>query len=174
MDFPQTLKSGRPAQLNTKSQRLFFEKRANAEELAKQAQIDREYVRKVREAQQSRSMDRRFFTRVEDYRDIQEPDPYADIFSETASTQRLRTAAWQRQFEEENRDVELPYERTNPLAKLAPNRFVRFLINLRDRGGADSLSAIVLCFVLTLFLLWFVGFMFYTSPSNARPVSEIR
>lgn len=174
MDFPQTLKSGRPAQLNTKSQRLFFENRANVEEFAKQQQIDREYVRKMREAQQSKKMDRRFFSRVEDYRDIAEPDPYADLFGETASTHRLRTAAWQRQFEKENEDVELPYERTNVVAKLAPNWFVRYFVNLRDRGGADHLYAIIFCFVFAVSLLWVVGYMFYTAPSRARPVSEIR
>lgn len=175
MAFPVTLKSGRTVQQNTKSQQIFFENSANAAEMARQQQIDRDYVRQMQETRARRgAADRRFFQELKDYKDIQDGDPYASIFGESQGTQRLRTAAWQRQFERENADVELPYERTNVVARLAPNWFVRYFVNLRDRGGADHMTFLWGCAIATGSLLWLVGYLFYTSPNRARPVSEIR
>ncbi|KPI83148.1 hypothetical protein ABL78_7826 [Leptomonas seymouri] len=175
MAFPKTLKSGRSAQQNTVSQQLFYANRANAAEMARQQQIDREYAQQMRELHAKRgAADRRFFQRASDYRDIQDGDPYAAVFGESGSTQRLRTAAWQRQFEMENEDVELPYERTNVVARLAPNFFVRYFVNLRDNGGADHLYMLWACALITLSSLMLVGYLFYTAPSRARPTSEIR
>lgn len=175
MAFPKTLKSGRPAQQNTISQQLFYANSANAADMAHQQQLDREYTQQLRELHAKRgSADRRFFQRMTDYRDIKDGDPYASIFGESGGTQRLRTAAWQRQFEKENEDVELPYERTNVLARLAPNRFVRYFVNLRDNGGADHLYFLWTCGLIAVSLLWLIGYLFYTAPSRARPTSEIR
>ncbi|KAG5485474.1 hypothetical protein LSCM1_07558 [Leishmania martiniquensis] len=175
MTFPKTLKSGRPAQQNTISQQLFYAKSANAADMARQQQMDREYTQQMRELQAKRgAADRRFFQRMTDYRDIQDGDPYASVFGESGGTQRLRTAAWQRQFEKENESVELPYERTNVLARLAPNWFVRYFVDLRDSGGADHLYFLWVCAFSSVSLLWLVGYLFYTAPSRARPTSEIR
>ncbi|CCW62202.1 unnamed protein product [Phytomonas sp. EM1] len=174
MMFPKTLKSGRPEQLNTRSQQIYFQNPRNAEEFLKQQQIDREYVQRMREAEQGKDVDRRFFSRIKDYRDITDPDPYAAVFGESASTHRLRTAAWQRQFEKENEDVELPYERTNSIARLAPNWFVRYLVNLRDQGGSDHLYFLVALGFLTLTLLGGVIYLFRAPPSKSKPTSEIR
>ncbi|GET86289.1 hypothetical protein, conserved [Leishmania tarentolae] len=175
MAFPKTLKSGRPAQQNTISQQLFYANSANAADMARQQQLDREYTQQMRELHAKRgSADRRFFQRMTDYRDIHDGDPYASVFGESGGTQRLRTAAWQRQFEKENEDVELPYERTNVLARLAPNWFVRYFVNLRDKGGADHLYFLWACALTAASLLWVVGYLFYTAPSRARPTSEIR
>ncbi|KPA77522.1 hypothetical protein ABB37_06904 [Leptomonas pyrrhocoris] len=175
MAFPKTLKSGRPAQQNTVSQQLFYANTANALEMAQQRQRDREYAQQMRELHSKRgAADRRFFRRSSDYRDIQDADPYAAIFGESGGTQRLRTAAWQRQFEKENEKVELPYERTNVMARLAPNFFVRYFVNLRDNGGADHLYLLWTCAFTAVSSLALVGYLFYTPPSRARPTSEIR
>ncbi|KAK7198915.1 hypothetical protein NESM_000858300 [Novymonas esmeraldas] len=175
MAFPQTLKSGRPAQQNTRAQQIFYANRANAADMAHQQQLDREYTQQMRELHAKRGgADRRFFQRMTDYRDVQDSDPYASVFGESGSTQRLRTAAWQRQFEKENEDVELPYERTNVLARLAPNWFVRYFVNLRDSGGADHLYFLLACGTAAASLLLAVGYLFYTAPHRARPTSEIR
>ncbi|CAM41777.1 conserved hypothetical protein [Leishmania braziliensis MHOM/BR/75/M2904] len=175
MAFPETLKSGRPAQQNTISQQLFYANPANAADMARQQQLDWEYTQHMRELHTQRgAADRRFFQRVTDYRDIRDGDPYASVFGESGGTLRLRTAAWQRQFEKENEDVELPYERTNVLARLAPNWFVRYFVNLRDKGGADHLYFLWACALAAVSLLWLVGYLFYTAPSQARPTREIR
>lgn len=175
MPFPKTLKSGRPAQQSTMSQQLFYDKSANAAEMAQQQQRDREYVQQMRELHAKRGgADRRFFQGVADYRDIQDGDPYASVFGESGATQRIRTAAWQRQFEKENEDVELPYERTNVVARLAPNWFVRYFVDLRDKGGADQLYMLWTCAFVAVSLLLLVGYLFYTAPQKARPTHEIR
>jgi hypothetical protein len=175
MAFPKTLKSGRPAQQNTVSQQLFYANSANAAEMAYQQQVDREYAQQMRELHAKKgAADRRFFQRLVDYREIRDGDPYAAIFGESGGTQRLRTAAWQRQFEKENEHVELPYERTNVVARLAPNFFVRYFVNLRDNGGADHLYMLWTCAFMAFTSLALVGYLFYTAPSRARPTSEIR
>jgi len=178
--FPTTLRSGRPAQHNTISQQLYYQhlsRRDAAYEVSLQAQRDREYEASLQRAQHGREVaDRRFFKHVNttDYTEIKDPDPYADIFGESGGTQRLRTAAWQRQFEAENAHVELPYERTNVLSRLAPNWFVRFFVNMRDCGGATDATGLVVVAVITLSLMWWVTWMFYTAPSRSRPTHEIR
>lgn len=174
MLFPTTLKSGRPAQQNTVSQQIFYSNRRNAEELAKQRAIDREYVQRMKEAEAGKGVDRRFFTRVEDYTQIADPDPYAGVFGESKSTQKLRVAAWQRQFEKENEDVELPYERTSRLSRLAPNWFVRMLVNVRDQGGFNHPYYLALAMSIAAFMVILLTHMTHTKPSESRPMSEVR
>ncbi|RHW68053.1 hypothetical protein DPX39_110101200 [Trypanosoma brucei equiperdum] len=149
--FPETLKSGR-----YKDER----------------QRRRRYEGpKVRD---SAGPDRRFYRRLKDFREVQDDDPYAGVFNERDSVKKQRVKEWQRQFEEENADVELPYERTNVLARLPPNWFVRYFVNMRDRGGADSLVHVVILAVGLFMTLWIIGRLFYTPPSQARPISELR
>ncbi|RNF22802.1 uncharacterized protein Tco025E_03117 [Trypanosoma conorhini] len=150
--FPETLKSGRYKEENTRAQRL-YEGPASAGNLGP---------------------DRRFYRKVEDYREVQDDDPYAGIFGESVGVKRRRVKEWQRQFEEENSTVELPYERTNVLARLAPNWFVRYFVNMRDRGGVDHAGFLCACAFVTSGLLWLVGYLFYTPPSQARPLAELR
>ncbi|KAF8303862.1 hypothetical protein TcYC6_0036230 [Trypanosoma cruzi] len=150
--FPETLKSGRYKQQNTKSQRL-YQGAASASESAP---------------------DRRFYRKVEDYREVQDDDPYAGVFKERVGVERRRLKEWQRQFEEENAHVELPYERTNVIARIAPNWFVRYFLNLRDKGGVEHGGFLWACAFVTLSLLWLVGYFFYTPPSKARPIAELR
>ncbi|KAH9586309.1 hypothetical protein LSM04_005567 [Trypanosoma melophagium] len=154
--FPETLKSGRYKQQNTKSQRLYT------------GPISSSYNNNTNPP------DRRFFRKLQDYREVQDDDPYAGVFSERASVQKRRVKEWQRQFEEENADVELPYERTNVIARLAPNWFVRFFINMRDRGGVDHLGYLFICMFITAASLWAVGCLLYTPPSRSRPIAEVR
>lgn len=118
--------------------------------------------------------DSRFFQKIKDYREIGDPDAYASIFGESKTTEKVRTAFWQRQFEEENKDVFLPYERDTRMKRLVPNWFVRYFLRMRDSGGADNLYGLYLCAVVALSLLWFVGIMFYTAPSRTRPLSEVK
>lgn len=150
--FPETLKSGRYKQQGTRAQRLYGGGGAPGE----------------------RAPDRRFYRRVEDYREVQDDDPYAGVFAERASVKKRRVEEWQRQFEEENAHVELPYERTNVIARLAPNWFVRYFLNMRDKGGVDHLGLLWLCVIISLGLLWAVGYMFYTPPQQARSIAEVR
>ncbi|ORC77268.1 uncharacterized protein TM35_002731000 [Trypanosoma theileri] len=150
--FPETLKSGRYKQQETKAQRLY----------------------KGPNTSNEKAPDRRFFRRLADYREVQDDDPYAGVFRERASVQKRRVQEWQRQFEEENADVELPYERTNVLAKLAPNWFVRFFVDMRDKGGVDHLGYLLVCLLVTVTLLWCVGYLCYTPPSKSRPIAEVR
>ncbi|CAD2220505.1 hypothetical protein AGDE_04121 [Angomonas deanei] len=134
---------------------------------------EREYERLMKETQ-SGKMDRRFFSKFSDYRQIQDNDPYSSVFGESKTTQRVRTAAWQRQFEEENKDTFLPYERDSTLKRLAPNWFVRYFVKMRDNGGADSAMMLYVMFAFTVSTLCLIAYMFYTAPSRARPVEEVR
>ncbi|KAG8346010.1 hypothetical protein TRVL_03150 [Trypanosoma vivax] len=150
--FPETLKSGRYRHEVERERRYYAGPRARG----------------------SSGPDKRFYRKVEDFREVQDDDPYAGVFGERASVRQQRVKEWQRQFEEENADVELPYERTNVLARIAPNWFVRYFVNMRDRGGADSPKHIVLLAFILFGSLWIVGQLFYTTPGKARPVSELR
>jgi hypothetical protein len=152
--FPKTLKSGRYENKSTISQKLF---RGSSEATEENA-----------------TPDTRFYRKAQDYREIQDPDPYSKLFGESKATTKTRLNAWQRQFEEENADVELPYERTNSLARSAPNWFVRFFINVRDGGGLDHMWHVVGLFLFVCMLLMTVSYLFYTAPSQAKPLSEIR
>ncbi|CUG23502.1 transmembrane protein, putative [Bodo saltans] len=152
--FPTTLKSGRYEQKGTIAQKL--------------------YKGPAQAASDSAAADTRFFRKLEDYREIQENDPYAKLFGDTKATAKTRLNAWQRQFEEENANVELPYERTNVLAKTAPNWFVRYFVNLRDRGGANSLSHLVIFLLFVGSILALVTYFLYTPPDKARPTMELR
>ncbi|KEG06244.1 hypothetical protein DQ04_15051010 [Trypanosoma grayi] len=150
--FPETLKSGRYKQQSTRAQRLYEGPASPSASAA----------------------DTRFFRKLEDYREVQDSDPYASVFGEKVSVERRRVKEWQRQFEEENADVELPYERTNILARLAPNWFVRCFVNMRDRGGAESTGFLWAIGISAVVLLWLVGYLFYTPPSKAKPIAELR
>lgn len=179
--FPETLPSGRPAQHYTISQQLFYQSHAAAAaQVEEQLQRDRRLLEEERQLHRTSlrvKRDWRLFRKWSDYRDIEDPDPLrgdGKLFREAKSTSQLRTAAWQAQFEKENEDVFLPYERTSTLKKLAPNWFVRYFVQLRDRGGADHLYHLVLIGTVTMSLLLLVAYLFYTAPSRARPLKEIR
>lgn len=177
--FPETLPSGRSAQQYTVSQRLFYASHRHAlEEVEAQLLMDRRLEKETRLlSKKSAFRDNRFFRKWRDYREIQDPDPLrgeGKLFTESKAASQLRIAAWQKQFEEENEDVFLPYERTSTLKRLAPNWFVRYFVRLRDTGGADHLYHLVLCGTATFSLLLLVGWLFYTAPSRARPLREIR
>lgn len=177
--FPETLPSGRPAQQYTLSQRLFYASHDRAlEEVEAQQVMDRRLEREMRLlSKKNPEKDGRFFRKWNDYREIQDPDPLCgegQLFKESKAAAQLRTAAWQKQFEEENKDVFLPYERTSTLKRLAPNWFVEYFVRLRDRGGADHLYHLVVCALVACSLLLLVGWLFYTAPSRARPLREIR
>lgn len=177
--FPETLPSGRPAQQYTMSQRLFYASHDKAlEEVEAQLLMDRRLENETRLlSKKTPGRDWRFFRKWSDYTEIQDPDPLrgeGKLFKESKAATQLRTAAWQKQFEEENEDVFLPYERTSTLKRLAPNWFVRYFVRLRDRGGADHLYHLMVCGVVASSLLLLVGWLFYTAPSRARPLREIR
>lgn len=177
--FPETLPSGRPAQQYTVSQRLFYDSHQEAAaQVQEQMTADRRLEQEERLLnQKNHKRDWRLFRKWNDYREIQDPDPYrgeGKLFPESKSTNQLRTAAWQAQFEKENEDVFLPYERTSTLKRLAPNWFVRYFVRLRDRGGADHLYHLILCGTIAASLLLLVGYLFYTAPSRAKPLKELR
>jgi hypothetical protein len=151
--FPKTTKSGRYEHQATLAQRLYEpEKRA--------APVD--------------SPDARFFRKHKDYREIQDPDPHAALFGESTSTQRIRVREWQKQFEKENEDVWLPYERDTALKRAAPNWFVRHFVQLRDSGGADSLVYIAVPGGMSILLLSLWLRNYYVSSEDAKPLSEVR
>lgn len=150
--FPKTLKSGRYEQKDTIAQKNF---------------------RGSSEASQS-APDTRFFRKAQDYREIQDGDPYAKLFGESKTTAKVRLNHWQRQFEEENADVELPYERTNILARSAPNWFVRMFINIRDAGGMDHMYHAIAFGVFVVSLMCLASYLLYTTPNKAKPTQEIR
>eukprot|EP00796_Vickermania_ingenoplastis_P000621 gene623-343_t len=168
--FPETLPSGRPAQQYTVSQRLFYAAHSDAAaKVQEQLAADRLLLEEERKLRSRRGADFRFFRRWSDYREIQDPDPLrgeGKLFGESKATAQLRTAAWQAQFEKENEDVFLPYERDTTLRKLAPNWFVRYFVHLRDSGGADHLHHLVVIGVGAATLLWLVGYLFYTAPAR--------
>lgn len=87
--------------------------------------------------QSSQRPDARHSRPVDDYRELQDPDPYASIFKEKKSFGRLRLQEWRKQFERENEGVELPYERTNPLFRAVPNWWVRMFVRIRSKGFID-------------------------------------
>lgn len=177
--FPKTLPSGRPEQQYTVSQQLFYKANPSAAAAVEEQQLaDRRLLRAEEELKRKRrEMDRRFFRRWSDYREIEDSDPYCGsgkLFNETSSTSQLRLSAWQAQFEKENEDCYLPYERTTVLRRLAPNWFVRYFVSLRDSGGADHVYHLVLIGTIAGSLLLLVGYLFYTAPSRAKPVKELR
>lgn len=148
--FPKTLKSGRFENKSTVAQRLFST------------------------PEQAQQPDRRFFRPVEDYREIADPDPYAKVFGESKTVAKTRVRQWQKQFEEENADVELPYERTNVLKKAAPNWFVRYFIDMRDNGGLNHAWHLFGFVLLLLGAVILISYLLFTAPSQARPISEVR
>lgn len=193
--FPETLPSGRPAQHNTVSQQMMFGsakhetskhsnhvfREAYVEQLNREKaleQLQREAQKRCHSSSSAGASggggDSRFFQKIKDYREIGDPDAYASIFGESKTTEKVRTAFWQRQFEEENKNVYLPYERDTRMKRLVPNWFVRYFLRMRDSGGADHIYGLYLCGVIALSLLWFVGIMFYTTPTKTRPLSEVK
>lgn len=134
--------------------------------------IERELRRMEMAAARSRGeTDTRFQQRVTDFRQIQNSDP---LFKETGETQKLRIRFWQKQFEEENAGVELPYERTNVIYRAVPNWFVRGLLNIRDRGGAETMWWAFAVAALFIGAVAVYHFLAYVNDANAKPVHEIR
>lgn len=118
--------------------------------------------------------DRRFSRPLQDYTEVQDQDPYRGLFHESKSTVKLRTSQWQKQFEEENAHVELPYERTNPLSRTAPNWFVRYFVNIRDRGGLDSTKHLNAVVGFTVAVLCAYSVLTQTRARDARPIHEVK
>jgi hypothetical protein len=113
----------------------------------------RKAMHDVEGAQSTKRPDSRTARNVEDYREIQDNDPYADIFKERGTVARVRLREWRKQFEKENENVELPYERTNPLFRAVPNYWVRFFVKVRSQGFLDPFYlhvgvGMLLCFVM--------------------------
>jgi hypothetical protein len=121
--------------------------------------------------------DRRFMRKVQDYTEIGDEDPLrGTLFKESAAAVKVRERAWQKQFEEENEGVWLPYERTSFLARTAPNWFVKRMVALRDNGGANSGWYIVAPMSAFLLLLFIIGGLLQPArdPNNAIDVAEVR
>mmetsp|Transcript_60358 Transcript_60358/g.69961 ORF Transcript_60358/g.69961 Transcript_60358/m.69961 type:complete len:205 (+) Transcript_60358:105-719(+) len=154
LTFPKTLKSGRSENKSTVAQKLFSERTTNSSS--------------------QEVPDRRFFRPLEDYREIQDGDPYAKLFGESKLTAATRVRQWQKQFEEENANVELPYERDTMLKRAAPNWFVRYFVDLRDSGGLNHGWHLAGLGVLLAVVLVTIAYLLYTTPSKARPLSELR
>ena len=114
-------------------------------------------ARQVREADAGMQQgDRRFYRKVEDYREIQDGDPLSGLFKEKTTTVKTRLRAWREQFEKENEGVELPYERTSMAKRLVPNWFMRHLLSIREAGGLRSLKPlnIMLLFLFLCIFAW--------------------
>jgi hypothetical protein len=150
--FPKTLPSGRLEQQNTVAQKLYKPPKSADE-----------------------SADRRFFQKLTDYREIQDPDPYATLFGESKQTEKIRIREWQKQFEEENKDVWLPYERTSRISRMAPNWFVRYFVELRNKGGIKSLHSFFFGLAVIAALLLFASYLSGRRPSDqCAPIEELR
>jgi len=119
--LPTTLPSGRFEQKHTTAQTIY-----NRESRGKP------------EDPYSKPPDSRYYQDASDYRQIKDTDPYAELFGESKTTSRVRIRFWQKQFEEENKDTWLPYERTNAFLRALPNWPVRYLVKLRDMGGYQT------------------------------------
>ena len=78
-----------------------------------------------------------FTRKMKDFREMEDNDPYAGLFGEKRSFVRTKVGAWRNQFEKENENVELPYERSGFLTRSAPNWFVKWMIGLRENQGLD-------------------------------------
>lgn len=129
----------------------------------------------VRDADASQPAgDRRFYRKVEDFREITDSDPYSVLFREKASVIKTRMRAWRRQFEEENAHVEAPYERTNPIFRLTPNFWVRYFLRVRDEGGLSSAKGLHLFMFLVFSLLVFYSYKVYVHPDKAKALRNLQ
>jgi hypothetical protein len=81
--------------------------------------------------------DSRFTRKMKDFREMEDGDPYRQLFGEKTSFVRTKVGAWRSQFEKENEHVELPYERSGFLTRSAPNWFVKWMVGLRENQGLD-------------------------------------
>ncbi len=151
--FPKTLQSGRYAHQATLAQRLYEPEKRTAP-----ADVP----------------DSRFFRKHKDYREIQDPDPHAGLFGESKATEKTRVREWQKQFEKENENVWLPYERDTALKRAAPNWFVRHFVQLRDRGGSESVVYIAVPFLGSFGILGLWLRSYYVTREEAKPLSDVR
>lgn len=149
--IPKTLKSGRYDEKATIAQKIAEtdEKRADLRE----------------------KPDARYAQRIQDFRQIQDPDPLSRLFGESKNTQKVRVREWQRQFEKENEDTWLPYERTNFLTRSMPNWFVKRIVAMRDRGGLSNSFAPVYAFTFIALLLTYYKLMYVTETKKADPAT---
>ena len=86
---------------------------------------------------------------------MEDDDPYHQLFGERRSFVRTKVGAWRSQFEKENENVELPYERTNRMSKTAPNWFVKGMIGIRENQGFDPWYMFGMFFVaMILVAMW--------------------
>ena len=100
--------------------------------------------------------DSRFTRKLKDFREMEDGDPYRELFGERTSFVRTKVGAWRAQFEKENEKVELPYERSGFLTRSAPNWFVRWMVGLRENQGLDfiylfgAFGTVMVCVALWL------------------------
>ena len=87
---------------------------------------------------------------------------------------KTRLQAWREQFEKENANVELPYERTNVVFRSVPNWFVRFFMRVRDAGGPKTTNGLHIFMASVMVLLCVLGTLFYVHPLKARPITELK
>ena len=152
--LPKTLKSGR-----------FDEKVTIAQKIADDHDKKKELEEKL---------DTRFSQRITDFRQIQDPDAMSQLFGETKHTQKVRVREWQRQFEKENENVWLPYERTNFLTRnFMPNWFVKMMVEARDRGGFGR-GPFIGVFFFVLFVLYGFARSMYGTAEEKADISAIR
>jgi hypothetical protein len=109
--------------------------------------------------------DARFARKVNDYREIQDDDAYAGLFAERTSVAKTRLYSWRKQFEEENADVELPYERTSRWRRMVPNSFIRMMIRVRDSGIPDPNFFMAVMF---FFLSGVLIFSYFSEASSGE------
>jgi hypothetical protein len=120
----------------------------------------------------AKAPDARYSRKVEDYREIQDNDPYATLFGERVSVARVKLAEWRKQFERENADVELPYERTNVLFRAVPNRWVRFFVRVRSRGFMDPMY-LHMAMGLLVCILWSWWNTSQTNSQESKALDKI-
>ena len=156
--LPTTLPSGRFEQKHTAAQTAF----------------NREMFGKT-EDPHAKPPDSRYYQGVSDFRQIKDADPYADLFGESKATSRVRVRFWQKQFEEENRDTWLPYERTNILLRSIPNWPIKYLVKLRDRGGYQTITPMVIWLVFVLSVASLYTYFFLARPGEVSDdIGDVR
>ncbi len=118
--------------------------------------------------------DSRFFRKLKDFREYKDPDPLGAGFYEKKTVSQERIKVWQKQFEEENKDQELPYDRTNLLYRAVPNWFVRRMLKIREEGGLKTYLVHSCIFFGTIFLCGFLNTFIRVAPSQALKIDSLR
>jgi hypothetical protein len=129
-----------------------------------------------RRREEAQVPDRRFFRPVEDFREVGSGDEYSNLFGESTSVARTRLKAWRAQYEKENENVELPYERTNIVFRATPNWFVRLMMGIREQGGLQSYKIpIAICMTIPLVALIYAKWSTHDfRKGEGRPTRDIQ